>query len=202
MRGEYRGDRGEQIVLSPWCEGRPREPADDDVGVIKPPYRQYLAKVAGVGDGEVDAREAPSEQISEPFVDFDGHVVASAGQPPLDGLRERSGARPKLHHDGVAGEWNRCDDRVGECLAARRDRGNRERIAEELAEKLATMVNGHCLPPRSADMPSNVRVSHSIRARRAMAPMRVSGNPKSNPCTPPAQTCSSAWPPAAQIRLA
>lgn len=46
------------------------------------------------------------------------------------------------------------------------------------------------------------RASQSVRVRRAVAEMCACGYRASNPWKPPAQTWSSAWPPAAQMRVA
>jgi hypothetical protein len=47
-----------------------------------------------------------------------------------------------------------------------------------------------------------MRASHALRAERAARERAASGNTISNPWNPPFQICSSASPPAAQMRLA
>ncbi len=54
----------------------------------------------------------------------------------------------------------------------------------------------------AAEFGGRIRASQSVRARRAVAEMWACGYRASNPWKPPAQTWSSAWPPAAQMRVA
>lgn len=56
--------------------------------------------------------------------------------------------------------------------------------------------------PSRDQMSRRSRVSQSVRVRRAVAEMSARGYKASKPWNPPAQTWSSAWPPAAQMRVA
>ncbi|MFC0531727.1 hypothetical protein [Phytohabitans kaempferiae] len=54
----------------------------------------------------------------------------------------------------------------------------------------------------SSETVPRTRASQSLRVRRAAAEIGARGYSASKPWKPPAQMCSSAWPPAAQIRVA
>lgn len=56
--------------------------------------------------------------------------------------------------------------------------------------------------PHPAEYAGRCRASQSVRVRRAVAEICARGYRVSNPWKPPAQTWSSAWPPAAQMRVA
>jgi hypothetical protein len=94
--------------------------------------------------------------------------------------------------------------------------GVRERAAPRVIDHRATLRSGHAARPLgcafwfaclqragvSAAAAARMRPSQSVRAWRAVWEIVACGKSASKPWNPPAQTCSSAWPPAAQIRVA
>ena len=74
------------------------------------------------------------------------------------------------------------------------------------AEALAVMEReaqaSACRRCYAAESGVRTRASHSVRVLRAVAETRACGYRASKPWKPPAQTWSSAWPPAAQMRVA
>ena len=71
--------------------------------------------------------------------------------------------------------------------------------ASLLRTSVANVMAGNS---QAAEFVARSRASQSVRVRRAVAEMCACGYSASNPWKPPAQTWNSAWPPAAQMRVA
>jgi hypothetical protein len=71
----------------------------------------------------------------EPLVDLHGDVPAPAAEASLNGTGERARPRAQLDHHRIAAPRHRRRDHPSERAAARRDRPNGQRTAQELPEK-------------------------------------------------------------------
>ena len=92
-------DGVEQFTLTFVPEQRPRQAADDGVGLTEAALGEDGGDVTRIRRDRVEAGEAFGQQGGEPLVDVEGHMPPPPVESLLNRPAERTGAGTKFHDD-------------------------------------------------------------------------------------------------------